>query len=369
MSTHPTAEQIERYRNRSATAHELISVDAHIAECDRCHAAVRVDAEHEIAAVIPPAGESDHLTYEEMEQAVDGRIDDLDREILEGHLASCRRCRDELAALTRDSEGLRASIDAVRALRTKRRLLAAAGLLIAVAGGGTWALLRDDARRPPVVTPTAAQTSHPAESSPTSTAADPLRAHLEDVRRGKALARPDVVAVLVPQTDPLRGDSRAAAFSLIEPMGTLVRDELPVFRWRPARGASSYKIAVIDAETGDLAASGVTETNSWQPLYALPRGRTYSWQVTANVDGRALTEPQPPAAEALFVVAAGSDVEQTDVWRGSLENDPLALGILLAERGFLDEAELALQEAMRGGDPRGGEILEQVRSWRRPLRS
>jgi anti-sigma factor RsiW len=117
-SSHPDAEALERYRGRTASAAETLAVDAHIAQCDRCHDAVR--AESDIIELPPPDGDT-HLTYAELEAFVDGRAEALDRELIAAHAASCARCSSELTdlAATRDSLASR-SPGAPRPVRFRR---------------------------------------------------------------------------------------------------------------------------------------------------------------------------------------------------------------------------------------------------------
>ncbi|HEX2060310.1 MAG TPA: hypothetical protein VHK90_06185, partial [Thermoanaerobaculia bacterium] len=111
---HPTAEQLDRYRRRRASPAETIEIDAHVASCDRCFAAVRADA---------------HLTYDELEAIADGR------EANAPHLALCAACRGELA-------DLRAMREALREERTPRnRWWLAAAAMLAVAMLAAWLVI------------------------------------------------------------------------------------------------------------------------------------------------------------------------------------------------------------------------------------
>lgn len=89
---HPTAEQLDRYRQHLAPPAELLAVDAHVASCDRCYAVVRAD----VPAVVLRGG---HLTYEELESYVDRRADADDRRLVTAHVAQCSRCRGDLSDL------------------------------------------------------------------------------------------------------------------------------------------------------------------------------------------------------------------------------------------------------------------------------
>src|SRR5688572_8340635 len=106
--THPTAEQLDLYRRRAASPAETIDIDAHVAACDRCFAAVRAD---------------EHLTFEQLAALADGRV------ATDPHLTLCARCRGELD----DLQQMREAIRDERVPRRRWPLAAAAMLLIALA--------------------------------------------------------------------------------------------------------------------------------------------------------------------------------------------------------------------------------------------
>ncbi|HYI08158.1 MAG TPA: zf-HC2 domain-containing protein [Thermoanaerobaculia bacterium] len=326
---HPTAEQLDRYRRGASAPAELLEVDAHVAACDLCFELVR-------AAAAPVAIPRDHahLTYEESEAFVDGRAGAIDREVAEAHLATCDRCRGEI----RDLTDMREAIEAEGSARppSPRRWLAAAAVLIALALAGAWWLGRDADGVAPQVVETA-----------------PPRPVPEPPRQTVALMKPAIVATLAGDPRVLRGPSAEAPFALRAPIGTVVLDERPEFRWEPAAGAASYEVAVADAESGNVAATGSSAVPSWRPDAPLPRGRTYSWQVRARIGRDSVLSPGPGAAEARFHVASAEIAEELNAISDARER-----GIALANRGVLDDAEQALARAG------AADLLEQVRAWR-----
>jgi len=114
---HVTAEALERYRRRTAPAPELLAVDAHIAACDRCFAAVRSEDE---GIELP----STHLSYEELEDYVNARAGELEAELVTAHAGNCAACRAELAELIaeRDALDARARKTSARPSEHRRRL-------------------------------------------------------------------------------------------------------------------------------------------------------------------------------------------------------------------------------------------------------
>jgi len=306
--THPTADQLDRYRRRAASPAETLTVDAHVAGCDRCFEAVRADA---------------HLTFDELAALADGTL------AAHPHLALCAPCRGEL-------HDLRQMREAVRDARAPRRWwpLAAAAMLVLLAGAA-WLWLRVPPPAPPApVAPAVVQTT-PAPAPPTT----------EVVQ----LERPRILDTLVTEPAVLRGSAAGGAFALHAPVGTVVLDDQPLFRWDAVSGASAYDVAVVGLDRGTVVASGTSTSNSWKCDERLPRGETYAWQVAAETSRGRIVSPGREGGEARFHVAEKPAVEGTT---------PLERGVSLARMGALDDAERELEAA--GAD----DLLQKVREWR-----
>ncbi len=340
MNAHPTTEQIARYRDRSAAPDELLRLDAHLATCDRCHSTLSSESGADVVVSLPSrgAGESDHLSYDEMERWVDGRARAVEREIFEEHAANCHLCRDERADLDRVRETL-----VPTQTRFGWRIPLAAAATIVVAIGIGWFLRRD------VVS-----------TSPSRIAVPP-----RIVQQAIVLTKPAILSDLLDGKGTLRGgESTQHRFTLLKPVATLVGERRPEFRWTTVSDASSYTVTIVDADTGAVVTSGSTKDSSWRPGRALPQGKSYSWQVSAHVRGRRITEPRPPAPEARFEVASGETLNRL---AGKSHDDPIRWGVALAEEGFLDDAEEQLQVASEAGNSEARELLRQVWSWRRDM--
>jgi len=325
---HPTAEELERYRRRTAEPRALLAVDAHLATCERCFETVRAKN----ATVAIPRDDA-HLTFEELAAYVDGSADAIDREAAQAHLAGCTTCRGEVDDLAQVRDAIAVGSRAER--RGSWQWLAAAAVLIALILGGGWWFSRDARDGGPAVV----------QAAPSSTEVPAPRV--------AALVRPDVLTTLDGGAYVLRGPDDEKVFALRAPVGTVVLDDRPQFRWDAAEGATAYDIAIADAENGEIVATGSSPSPSWRPVAPLPRERTYTWQVTARVAGEDVVSPRADDAEALFRVASLQVVE-------SLHgiSDARARGIALANHGVLDGAE---QELARSG---AYGLLAEVRAWR-----
>lgn len=99
MSEHLSKIQLARYTGRTLNADELLDVDRHLASCDACYARLpgRVNVS---GPSLESMEEPFHLDYEEhLKPFVDGELDEIDREIVESHVALCSTCATDLEDL------------------------------------------------------------------------------------------------------------------------------------------------------------------------------------------------------------------------------------------------------------------------------
>jgi hypothetical protein len=99
MSEHLSKIQLARYTGRTLNADELLDVDRHLASCDACYA--RLPGGVNVSApTFESVEEPFHLDYEEhLKPFVDGQLDEIDREIVESHVALCSTCAADLEDL------------------------------------------------------------------------------------------------------------------------------------------------------------------------------------------------------------------------------------------------------------------------------
>lgn len=169
---HLTGEAIELYRTRRSSAAEALAAQHHVADCADCRArlaaAVEADAalpslRQQLAPAEDDAFETDsHLPYEQLALYVDGRLDEVEREIADSHLSFCEECAADLADLRQYAE-LAASAELKPATRPARdespsawrRFIAligtfarplpaaAAAALVLITLGGVWLAVRN----------------------------------------------------------------------------------------------------------------------------------------------------------------------------------------------------------------------------------
>ena len=97
---HLTQEELKGYETGKLAASALVAADRHLAECSACRYELRRTlAAPELPAVVREMAEPVHLTYEEMSDYVDAKVDDAGRERMDAHTSICRSCAKELRDL------------------------------------------------------------------------------------------------------------------------------------------------------------------------------------------------------------------------------------------------------------------------------
>src|SRR5262245_41313602 len=114
MSQHLSSAHLQRFRDRTADAKELVRIDRHLAECAECREQLAApDGSQAFLAKLQVAGEETHLTYEELEAYVQSQVDDIDREIVTSHTEMCSQCADRLQSLQRFAELMASPVPAM----------------------------------------------------------------------------------------------------------------------------------------------------------------------------------------------------------------------------------------------------------------
>lgn len=139
---------------------------------------------------------------------------------------------------------------------------------------------------------------------------------------------------------PTMGGSSGGALALIGPAGAVIAGERPTFRWLPLNGATSYQITITDPAAGykEVVSSPRLQGRKWTVGRPLERGRVYTWQITARAGDREVKSPEAKF-KVLDPAAAGALARANKIYAGR----PLALGLLYAEAGLLDDAERELK--------------------------
>jgi hypothetical protein len=155
-------------------------------------------------------------------------------------------------------------------------------------------------------------------------------------------------------------------FRLLNPLGQVVRSPQPTFRWRSLAGAQSYKVIVTDANLNEVAVSPLLNATEWRITQPLKPGEIYSWQVTAQKNGVAVTSPVLPAPQAKFKVLNRSTSEMLQQAERAYPRSHLTRGVLYCEAGLLEDSEQELRLLVRE-NPQADiarKLLQSIRSMR-----
>ncbi len=105
MKNHISQEDIERYRQGNLSITELLAIDDHIASCRTCrlrggNGQIKKVYQTWRKFLHPKTTLLTHLTYEQLCLYVDGKLTVIDRKMIDAHLETCVRCKEELQDLT-----------------------------------------------------------------------------------------------------------------------------------------------------------------------------------------------------------------------------------------------------------------------------
>jgi hypothetical protein len=345
----------------------------------------------------------DHLSYEQLVAMVDNAVDDVSREIAVVHLEVCSQCAAELAGLQALREAATTPAQEPTPRRSATSLeqflwwwrqpglwdwprLAGATLTVLFVGTLAWVIWRS-ARQPLTEV---ADSTHPAvvsespvpstggsegqvsgtpspnasqESSPRIVVAlndGGQRVMLDEA--GNLIGLPTLPPsyyelikttlsrqrlILSPALEGLSGKDgvqmgappEGVDFTLVSPVGTIVRSNRPTFRWHPLAGARSYVVKVFDTSFKNVAVSLPQAETEWKANVPLARGSVFLWQVIANKNGEEIKSPVAPAPGARFRVLARAKTVEVEHAERTYSNSHLVLGTLYAQAGLMVDAE------------------------------
>jgi hypothetical protein len=314
------------------------------------------------------ASVADAPSFEDLAAYVEGRLDPEERALLEERLAADSTLRQEVEDLRAlHAQTARPRPFTARPLRMRIAVLAAA---VAAAAAVLWLRPTPDGKVPPIVPVTAAPAPAPVASLKDgelrlALAADgavsglpavdaATRVAVAAALRG-ALPAPQGLDALSTGQGKMLGVDAVPAFTLVSPLGTRVLTDRPQFHWTARPGTRRYAVAVFDQDLRRQLASGPVAGTEWSATTALPRGRTYLWQVTALDGGEEVTVPAPPAPEARFEVASPAVQAEMERRRAEAPASHLVAVVALVEAGLLDDGDAALS-ALEAENPGSAEV-------------
>jgi hypothetical protein len=420
MSEHLSQAQLAGYRGRTLYPDELLAADRHLASCDECH--------ERLTRILPAVGKLDesregpfHLDYDQhLEPYVDGRANDIDREIVDSHVAVCSECAADLKDLLAFKQPPVAVVPT--SSRWKQwwpqwRLLPNPALATAVVIAVfivamavlLWATYPTSRRNERVGTGSpepdkkaleqpsppladhATRTNSPA-TQPTPAREEPLivlndaggqvivnqRGRLEGLDELPPDLRDSVERVLVTRklhaSPALTGWTTGAAnlrsefetqstFAPLNPLDVVIETDRPTFRWRALEDAHEYIVTIYDAKLRQVGSSGPVDGTEWTTANSLERGFTYSWQISASQDGKKVVSPKPPLPEARFRILDEASVVALAKVKESAGSSHLALGVFYWTHGMIEESEREFQ-ALANANPNSPAATQLLRSIR-----
>jgi hypothetical protein len=150
----------------------------------------------------------------------------------------------------------------------------------------------------------------------------------------------------------MRGGAEEAGLRLVSPVSTWLLERPKAFRWEPFAGAGAYRFQLTDSGGKPLHEARVTGTVVEMPAgVALEVGRTYGWQVKAELDGAKSAEGWTEFGLAAPDLRARVDGARPGA--GTSFGDRLLYALLLEELGVREEAARSWAQlaAERPDDP------------------
>ena len=194
------------------------------------------------------------------------------------------------------------------------------------------------------------------------------REMLKGALAGRRVERsPQLKGLSRPGSSLMSSETEGGKFSVLDPVGSVLLNDRPTFRWSALDGATAYVVEVYDEGFNLVASSPQLTTRSWAAPQTLARGKVYSWQVKAIKDGEEVKSPRPPAPQAKFRVLDRAKADELARAKRAYPSSHLTLGLLYAEAGLLKEAEQELRLLQRANpnSELARTLLRQVQALRR----
>jgi hypothetical protein len=311
---HLTLEEVKAYGERALTPRDALEISDHLVGCSKCREMLQ-RAERSRAVDQAQA----HVTYEELAAYIDNQLNPLARREVSEKLERSPQARRELVDLLEFKKQMAAEESGINF--QKWILPIAAGIMIA-AIFGWW----NSSYRP---------------SGIAGNLSPQLRETMNELTEGRFVL-PSHVANLRGTREQLAGAStrRSSSLRLISPIASAVATQTPRFRWNGIENASTYRVTIVprdrDEPIESIEVPGDQTSCVSKPLTP---GETYRWEVQALRDGDPVAQaPAPPEPEAMFCVLDRQQQDEVAREREKFGHSHLALGLIYARSGMIDEA-------------------------------
>jgi hypothetical protein len=396
VTQHLTDQEIQSYTKGHLSPEKLLAADDHLSSCEVCRtkAMSSINLQESFTSLTTQIESAEHhLSYRQLTQWIDGQTDHSDKESLGNHLKNCELCAAEERDLRKFVQSRKEATASTHFWKRDVSLtwLHAAAAIAVIGSAGLFFFWHTQNRieqlqselqhskseiadlRKAAVNQTATILSlQDGERQIIMDANGNLKGlpaletdFLEPIKRSLQtldLQIPSIPAELTPPKGQLLGASKELKFSPIHPYGSIVLSDRPEFRWHPMPNAKSYEVAIYDSKYQEVLRSGPLFETSWIAEKTLNRGEVYSWQITAEVNGRQIMTPVPPAPEAKFKILEAVIAARLEEAKSRAGGSHLLLGVLYAEAGLMIEAEreFVALKAANPESPVPNKLLQQV---------
>jgi hypothetical protein len=380
MPEHLNQTQLEGYRNRTLALGELVAVDSHLSACGECRKTLAAlagkSASDSIISGIDQA-RFRHLSYEQMDDWVEDRLDPGGRELVMAHIGACPPCARQLIAYQEYAPKMAAPIQTMMMpatqtvaakqpwwafLKQPQYALGAAALVAFLVIASPWS--RHEA--PPVetgaiVTPASTgESTIPAQNSSlnnplteaalSTTELDSLPDNLR-VGAKAVVTAPDTA----PKPAALKGLDPKGDTTLEYPYAEVVAETLPVMRWKAF--GDTYDVSLYDSRHSLISRRGGLKDTHWTPSSPLVRNQVYSWEVEAGGQKHRGT----------FRVLAEAQRQELEKVRAEHGNSHLVVGAVSEQLGLLTPARQEFEAMAKnsGQAQQAAKLLSHIDALRR----
>lgn len=345
MPEHLDQHQLKGFRDRTLAAGEQVAVDSHLGSCQHCRNALAALAEGTASkSMISGIDQARfrHLSYEQMDDWVEDRLEPADRELVMAHIGLCPACARQLIAYQEYAPVMGAPVrtsvypvtEKVRAkqpfwsfLKQPQYALAAAAL---VAFFIIAPLTRHSApeQTGAILAPTSTtvESTLPPRNSPLIDQA--LNAtELDQLPDSLRAGAKEVLSDTVTRPESLKGLQTSTDSTLEYPVSEVVEETQPILRWK-AFGDSTYDVS-LSYSRGLISRRGGLKDTRWSPPSVLDRDRIYTWEVeSAGVKHR-----------GSFRVLGENQRRELEKVRAEHGSSHLVMGAVSEELGLLTKAQ------------------------------
>lgn len=364
MPEHLNHDQLKGYRDRTLPLGELVAVDAHLGRCEPCRSALSALADQSSSASVVSGIDQArfrHLSYEQMDDSVEDRLEPADRELVMAHIGLCPPCARQLIAYQEYAPVMAAPLKTsvfVAAQPVKQSFWSflkqpqyALGAAALIAFFIVVPMTRHSSpeQTGAILAPanTAMESTIPANNSPlldealNATELDQLP---DSLRAGAKEAISDTNKVVRPLS--LKGLEGSSDPVLEYPLSEVVAETQLALHWK-AFGDSTYTVSISDAR-GLISRRGGLKDRQWTPPGTLVRDRIYTWEVESGGQKH----------RGMFRVLGETQAAELEKVRGS----HLVVGAVDEELGLLTPAKREFEALAKekGQAPRASKLVSHI---------